>query len=230
MLYGLDAPLSNFTTLSFTVTVSFRNRCTWEQFIYCSLANKGAFIKLRKLYIYIKIHIIIAPNFNINLNFCKLNESEFVGEWTMYRFNNARCNDKNLGTIVQQTNGNSCFNFLLCAHQNISNNIPAWEARKNCIYSEFQNKNLEFWFVFHYTVNTISNKLTPSSTVLLEKLIVHQQVKKFSASCRNRLFITVFTTSCLRFLSWITWIPLTIRSNITLLSTTISSTRSLSFV
>jgi hypothetical protein len=44
------------------------------------------------------------------------------------------------------------------------------------------------------------------------------------------LFITVFTTSCLRFLSWITWIPLTIRSNITLLSTTISSTRSLSFV
>ena len=32
--------------------------------------------------------------FNINLNFSKFNKSSFVGECTIYRFNNARCNDK----------------------------------------------------------------------------------------------------------------------------------------
>ena len=32
--------------------------------------------------------------FNINLNFSKFNKSAFVGEWTIYRFNNARCKDK----------------------------------------------------------------------------------------------------------------------------------------
>ena len=32
--------------------------------------------------------------FHVNLNFPKFNKSAFVGEWTIYRFHNARSNDK----------------------------------------------------------------------------------------------------------------------------------------
>ena len=43
-----------------------------------------------------------------------------------------------------------------------------------------------------YTLNTV--KITAHSTVLPEKLTVPQRIKKFSAFCATRKFITAFTT------------------------------------
>jgi hypothetical protein len=50
--------------------------------------------------------------------------------------------------------------------------------------------------------------VTSWSKVLLEKLIVTQLVKKFSAFCKTRRFINVFTKSRHWSLSWARWIQL----------------------
>jgi hypothetical protein len=42
-------------------------------------------------------------------------------------------------------------------------------------------------------INFLYNKLTPMTTVLLEKLIVAQLVRKFHVFYGTRRFITVFT-------------------------------------
>jgi hypothetical protein len=43
--------------------------------------------------------------------------------------------------------------------------------------------------------NIVTNKLTPKSRVLREKVTVNQPVNKFSSFCATRRFITAFTNS-----------------------------------
>jgi hypothetical protein len=43
--------------------------------------------------------------------------------------------------------------------------------------------------------NIVTNKLTPKSIVLREKVTVHQPVNKFSSFCATWRFITAFTTA-----------------------------------
>ena len=39
--------------------------------------------------------------FHVNLNFSEVNKSAFVGEWTIYRYHNARCNNKSCQRTVR---------------------------------------------------------------------------------------------------------------------------------
>jgi len=52
-------------------------------------------------------------------------------------------------------------------------------------------------------------QLTPWSTVFLEKLIVAQLVKIFSASDRTRSFITMFIRARHCIVSWASWLQCT---------------------
>jgi len=64
-----------------------------------------------------------------------------------------------------------------------------------------------------YTLNTV--KITAHSTVLPEKLTVPQRIKKFSAFCATRKFITAFTTVSFLSQTWgrsIQWILISSRS------------------
>jgi hypothetical protein len=49
-------------------------------------------------------------------------------------------------------------------------------------------------------IQTISNFIIPCNTVVLEKLIVPQLLRKFSAFCRTPTFLTVFQKACHLFL------------------------------
>jgi hypothetical protein len=76
--------------------------------------------------------------------------------------------------------------------------------------------------LFLCLVTTLSNKLSPWSRVLIEKLTVTQLVKKYPDFYATRRFITVFTTAYLMSLSWARWIhstafhPISIRSSLIL--------------
>jgi hypothetical protein len=63
-------------------------------------------------------------------------------------------------------------------------------------------RQLNTWQSRNTGLTNLSNSLSPCSTVLVEKLIITQVVKKFSAFYGNRKFITTFTKAHRRPLSW----------------------------